>query len=144
MLKRILTTLVLVTSLGLVMSSSASADPTGWRWERCRFKTLQPAPWTVKEVHKTIHCAVLHWPVSHQTADYVAMRESGMRYDATNPSSGACGIYQHLPRYWPGRVAEFNRSLPRWDARPGCYNARANVLVAIRMAHNGGWGPWGF
>lgn len=128
--------------LSLVQPTTASNHGDSWRMRECRYQSLQPGHWTEREVHKTIHCAITHWPVSHSTADYVAERESGLYWHATNSTSGACGIYQHLPRYWPGRVASFNDAAPRWDLAPSCYNARSNILVAIRMARSGGWSPW--
>ena len=93
------------------------------------------------EVKRTIQCAVAHWPVAggYAKALAIAVRESGLYWKATNALSGACGIYQHLPRYWPSRVAAY----PGLRLGPSCYNARSNVLVSIRMVHSGGWGPWG-
>lgn len=115
-----------------------------WRKELCRYQSVDKGKWTINEVHLTIHCAIIHFPVSHSTADYIADRESNFLWYARNTSSGACGIYQHLPRYWPSRVGNFNQAKPKWDLGTDCYNARSNVLVSIRMARMGGWGPWGF
>lgn len=133
--------IALITTGLMLMPTTAHAERT-WRWNFCRFQAVDNAPWTQREVHLTIHCALAHWPTSHSTADYVASRESGMRATALNTSSGACGVYQSLDELWPGRIAAFNRALPRWNAAPSCFNARSNVLWAIRQAHMGGWGPW--
>jgi len=114
-----------------------------WRMQRCRYQTVDKGKWTVREVDLTINCAVVHFPVSYSTAHYVADRESNHLWFARNAYSGACGIYQHLPRYWASRVSEFTKAHPHWDLGRSCYNARSNILVAIRMAHRGGWGPWG-
>lgn len=114
-----------------------------WRWRYCKFQSLGRVVWSRSEVHKTIHCAIEHFPTSHATADYVADRESDYQHDAWNSSSGACGVYQHLSRYWPGRVDAFNGARPRWDLAGSCKDARANILVTMRMAHGDGWGPWG-
>lgn len=90
------------------------------------------------------------WCVSHKlradggfrrTALYVAGRESGFNASATNDYSGACGIYQHIPSYWPGRYRAY--SAPRWGAMgSSCYNGRTNIIVGLTMAKRGGWGPW--
>jgi len=69
----------------------------------------------------------------------IAQRESGLAWYAVNPSSGAAGVYQHLPQYWKARVLSY----PALRLGPSVFNARSNILVAIRMAHSGGWGPWG-
>jgi soluble lytic murein transglycosylase-like protein len=116
-----------------------------YRWRTCRFGTLVDPRWTWTryEVQQTIRCAVRHYPVSLSHAMYVADRESSFFAKARNPSSGACGIYQHLPSYWPVRVRSLARAHPRWSLAGSCYSARSNVLVAIWMAHTSGWGPWG-
>lgn len=101
---------------------------------------------------RILECAVHKWPVSWSTAHYVAHRESGayMWPWARNTSSGACGVFQHIPSYWAGRVMA---NVPaKWFGREHgwttanmvrCTNARANILVTIHMAYKDGWGPWG-
>lgn len=52
-------------------------------------------------------------------------------------------MFQHRVAYWSARVLRFLR--PAWFGGvrvPSPFNARANVIVAVRMAHSGGWGPW--
>lgn len=93
--------------------------------------------WHVK---KLIRCAVHRWdvPGGARKALYIANRESNFRPRAYNAYSGASGIYQHLRRYWPGRATTFG--FHGWSA----FNARANIMVAIRMVHRlGSWQPWG-
>ena len=65
----------------------------------------------------------------------VADRESQFRPNAYNPS-GCAGIYQHMLKYWPGRAAAYG--FPGWSA----FNARANIIVTMRMVVQDGWGPW--
>lgn len=107
----------------------------------CRFDGLQHAKWTVLEVKKTIHCVVSKWPVpgGYLKAAAIAYRESKFAWWAYNPS-GACGIYQHLMSYWPGRENTYDKNLGLGES---CYNARSNIIVAVRMVHASGWGPWG-
>ena len=139
-----LTAATLTATLTLsMMTMTTQAQAQGWRWRRCKFQTVEAGKWTVNEVKLTIECAVQHWPVSLDHALYVANRESGFRWDATNATSGACGVFQHLPEFWPIRQDNFDRLYPRWHIRESCYNARSNILVAIWMAHTGGWAPWG-
>lgn len=146
MLRRSLTTalvLGLLAVMVLLTAGNSTAKVADWRWNRCRFQSVEKQQWSEREIHLTIHCAVNKFPTSHSTADYVAQRESGMNHDSVNAYSGACGVYQHIPRYWPGRQGAFERAHPAWRIREGCFNARSNVLVSIWMAHNNGWSPWG-
>lgn len=129
-----------VVSEPVSRSAAATAE---WMKRFCRYQSVDGRAWTIREVHLTIHCGVRAFRVSHSIADTVASRESGMRSGARNTSSGACGIFQHMPRYWPGRVGDYNHARPRWDLHPSCFNARSNILVSLRMAAIGGWGPWG-
>jgi hypothetical protein len=89
------------------------------------------------QVRQLIRCAASHWsvPGGAQTALYIADRESNFEPGAYNPS-GAAGIYQHLLSYWPGRATTFG--FHGWSA----FNARANIIVTMKMVHHGGWGPW--
>ena len=90
--------------------------------------------WQVKQL---IRCAAAHWhvPGGAGTALAIADRESQFRPRAYNPS-GCAGIYQHMLRYWPGRAADYG--FTGWSA----FNARANIIVTIKMVKRGGWGPW--
>jgi len=92
-------------------------------------------PWFVK---KLIKCAAAHWavPGGARQALYIADRESHYFPRAYNPS-GAEGIYQHMRWFWPGRARIYG--FPGWSA----FNARANIIVTMRMVHRGGWSPWG-
>ena len=54
----------------------------------------------------------------------------------TTPRGGAAGIYQHLLKYWPTRAEDFG--FRDWSA----FNARANILVTMRMVKHYGWDPW--
>ena len=89
--------------------------------------------WHVKQL---IRCAAAHHGVSESTALYVAWRESRYRPSAYNAGGEAAGIYQHLLKYWPERAADFG--FKDWSA----FNARANIMVTMRMVREYGWGPW--
>ena len=107
--------------------------------------------------HETVHakvaaligCAVRRWDVDGglSKALDVAQCESGLWPWAVGGDN--LGVFQHKARYWAGRVHALLRR--EWfyqlrdgkpDTIPSAFNARANVLVAIRMVHGGGWGPW--
>lgn len=93
--------------------------------------------WHVKQL---IRCAENRWsvPGGASKALYVANRESNYRPKAYNSSSGASGIFQHLRRYWPGRADAYG--FDGWSA----FNARANIMVTMRMVHRmGSWSHWG-
>ena len=94
--------------------------------------------WHVKQL---IRCAEDRWhvPGGPSMALYVANRESEFQPKAYNGYSGASGIFQHLRRYWPGRADAFGFN--GWSA----FNARANIMVTMRMVHRAGsWSDWGF
>jgi len=90
------------------------------------------------QVKRLIRCAAHHWnvPGGPDMALYIANRESQFHPNAYNPS-GCAGIYQHMLRYWPGRAAAYG--FRGWSA----FNARANIIVTMRMVSHTGWGPWG-
>ena len=94
----------------------------------------QKGTWQVKQL---IRCAADYWhvPGGENTALAVADRESHFHPNAYNPS-GCAGIYQHMLRYWPGRATAYG--FQGWSA----FNARANIIVTMRMVKQFGWAPW--
>ncbi|MGZ5299053.1 MAG: hypothetical protein ACXWDU_05190 [Actinomycetota bacterium] len=90
--------------------------------------------WQIKQL---IRCAADHWnvPGGESTALAIADRESQVPPHAYN-SSGCAGNYQHMLRDWPGRATAYGFS--GWSA----FNARANIIVTMRMVEQDGWGPW--
>jgi len=127
--------LVLAAALTLLVTTPASAHPKSRIPHRiCNYDWRAGT----HQVKGLIRCAARHWnvPGGANKALAIAYRES--RYDphAYN-SSGAEGIYQHLRRYWPGRARTYG--FPGYSA----FNARANIIVTMRMVKRGGWGPWG-
>ena len=66
-------------------------------------------------------------------------RESRGQPDATNPTSGAAGLMQHMPQYWDQRAISAGYS----GASP--YDPVANINVSawlLYQAAGGGWGHW--
>lgn len=130
--------LVLALMLSFTLAAPASA---GVRHVQCRYQSVEPGKWTPDEVRWTIRCASDHFNVDYRYAMYVAQRESHLQATARNPYSGACGIFQHMPAYFEGRLQAVPDHFRRW--RDSCFNARSNILAALWMAHRYGWGAWG-
>ena len=102
-------------------------------WRVCPIDWREGA-WHVKRL---IRCAASHYGLNARKAIYIAWRESRFRPTAYNVFGKAGGIYQHLLRYWPGRADEYG--FRDWSV----FNARANIMVTMRMVRTYGWGPWG-
>lgn len=63
--------------------------------------------------------------------------ESGGNQSAVNSRSGAAGLFQHLPRYWPERSAAAG-----WAAAD-IIDAEANIAVAAWLSRGGtDWTHW--
>ena len=95
--------------------------------------------WRVNKRHvkHLIRCAAHQYGVNADKAISIAHRESHFDPDAYNAWSCAKGIYQHLCRYWPGRAYDYG-----FKGR-SAFNARANIIVTMKMVRHYGWGPWG-
>lgn len=116
--------------------SERSGPCTGYEWQRHRFH---------EERERLLRCIKRRWPIRYSRAHRIGHRESGadLAYWAVNPTSGACGIFQHIPSYWKSRARHYLK--PRWfggDPVPSCKNARANMIVSVRMMHQGLWSHW--
>jgi hypothetical protein len=120
----------------LVLATDAHA---GWRRQTCRFS--HGDGFSTEEVRRTIRCGTAHFTVAggYPKALDVAMCESGLNEWAY--SNGNYGVFQL--RYWSSRRDAYNRAVgDRLDVKPPWWNARANVLVAVRYAHLYGWSAW--
>jgi hypothetical protein len=142
MAKRI-TALALLTTV--IAAPTAAQARISWqqRWTEARFKTLDwpKDRFGEREIRLTIQAA---FGDQASTATRVAECESGLNPRAYNSSSGASGIFQHLRRYWRGRVLSLTSTTGRWAMREtaSVFNARANIIVAARMVQGSGWGAW--
>jgi hypothetical protein len=133
---------VLAAALMLSLTPSGARADGEWRQEQCRYQSVNGDPgWSHTEVAETIQCAVRHWPVDggYDKALSVATCESGLNPLAYN-SGGYAGVYQHDVGYWPMR---FDSLSPQWwGLSPSVYNARSNVVIAIRYASMYDWSAW--
>lgn len=76
-------------------------------------------------------------PQDVDRAVLIAWCESRYDPDASNPSSGAAGLFQHIPRFWA------NRSAKAGVAGADIYDPAANTAVAAWLVYsNGGWKHW--
>jgi hypothetical protein len=91
--------------------------------------------WHIKRL---IRCAAFRWDSPGTPLDAVAVArcESGLRPDAYN-HNGYAGLFQQATRYWAQRAE-------RWGQPDrSVFNARANVIVSVRMAAAlGSWSAW--
>lgn len=62
--------------------------------------------------------------------------ESRGNPDAVNDSSGASGLFQHLPRFWP------QRSQAAGFAGASIFDPEANIATAAFLATRDGWRHW--
>ena len=148
-MKRYITTALVVGLFLGTMTTSANAHAGSnsrikpYMNDRCRYEMLDDRHSTVHEVTHTAACAESKWavPGGLSYALTIGRRESGLRYNAWNSSSGACGVFQHLSRYWAGRQNAFDG--PVWRLGESCKNARANIIVTMRMVHRmWSWSHW--
>jgi len=113
----------------------------------CVFRYLDGNPrFSKNEVRSTIRCAVARWdvPGGLDTALYIARRESGLNWNAANPTSSASGIYQFVDGTWASEVSRFSEMVKLQHMSRSVWNARSSALIAIRLAHGCScWSPWG-
>jgi hypothetical protein len=129
-------TLLLTAFLSFPVALTTAPTAAGYSYVPAKLCPIdwRQSTWFVKQL---IRCAAHHYGVSADKAISIARRESMFDPHAYNASQCAEGIYQHLCRYWPGRAYDYG--FKGWSA----FNARANVIVTMRMVHRHGWWPWG-
>jgi hypothetical protein len=93
-----------------------------------------PAPRPVEEWRSLV--SAYFAPEHVDLALKIISCESGGDPNAQNPSSGAAGLFQHIPRYWDARVAG--------AGMPGAsiFDPIANVAASAYLAYSDGWGHW--
>lgn len=132
----------IVAALAITTTAAfAAGRTTDQQRADIRFQHLENPKWTTTEVVKTIRAAVRRWPVpgGSTKALSVARCESGLNERASN-GGDYLGVFQQSARYWPGRQNAYDSA--RWHLGERAFNARANIIVSVRMAHGSGWGDW--
>lgn len=137
--------MAVVLAIGLAAPATPAAAAHSWRWNKCRFQYKDGhRGWSVNESKLTIECVAAKFGVSTSTAMYIADRESHYHATAVNSSSGACGLFQHMPQYFPDRLRTVSHAKPYYRRfQTWCLNARSNTFAALWMAKKHGWGAWG-
>jgi hypothetical protein len=132
-------TLILTAILTAFPIANGAASPVRGSLTTTNKTTVCRIDWRDGRIYvkHLIRCAAHHYGVNPDKALYIARRESRFKPTAYNGWSCAKGIYQHLCRYWPGRASTYG--FDDWSA----YNARANIMVTMRMVRRYGWQPWG-
>ena len=93
-----------------------------------------PAPRPVEEWRSLV--SAYFAPEDVDLALRIISCESGGDPNAQNRSSGAAGLFQHIPRYWESRVA--NAGMPG----ASIFDPIANVAASAYLAYSDGWGHW--
>ena len=145
----IVVTLIVVLGAFLV-SSAAAAERGPCSEDRFDVRPRMGHELVSRKVRGLIRCAEGRWPVSGGSPKAIAVAECESGLWPWAHGNGNLGIFQQREPYWVGRARTFlERSWwteHQWErilrVPQGAYLARANVLVSIRMAHRGGWGPW--
>lgn len=135
--------LAMVTVVAL--APAAKADHVNWRYHECRHQYSDgQRGWSPVEVRKTIACVAAKFGVSTHKALDIAWRESRWKQHATNSVSGACGVFQHIPRWFAGRLDAVANARPKYRHFDGsCYSARDNIFAALWLVKKYGWSAWG-
>lgn len=130
--------LVVALAGSLLLVAAPSAQATG----PCDFGRGEDQ--TVRAyMRDVIRCAVDRWSVrgGARTALCIAKRESGLLPWAESSNGINKGLYQQHIDYWGNNFETYTRT--GWALKKQILNGRTNAIVSIRMAHAGGWGPWG-
>jgi hypothetical protein len=145
--------------LGLILAAlwsrgyveDVKARDKGWRWQECRFQTLDKATWTAREEWLTARCATQKWAVPGGLAelDAIAQCESGWsRFayngdsDGTLESGEYAGIFQHVATSYAGRVRSYEPGSWEKGLSERWTNSRGQIVMSARMMAAVGLSPW--
>jgi hypothetical protein len=131
------------TTLASAESIVTSAADLDWRYDECRFQSLDNPTWTQREERLTAQCAVRRWSVPGGLAKFMSEGycESGYNRLAYNPN-GHLGIYQHDAGSYQGRMNMYRPTA--WDFRLSneWRNSRGHIVMTAIYVHRNGWGAW--
>ncbi|HJU51782.1 MAG TPA: transglycosylase SLT domain-containing protein [Acidimicrobiia bacterium] len=122
------------TTTSTTTTAAANANVVAASPPAPRLPAPAPAPRPVEEWRSLVSSYFA--PTDVDKALRVISCESGGDPNAQNPSSGAAGLFQHIPRYWAERAALVGL--------PGAsiFDPVANVAAAAYLAYTVGWSPW--
>jgi soluble lytic murein transglycosylase-like protein len=122
------------TTTTTTTTTTTAAKPTVVSPPAPRISAPAAAPRPVEEWRSLVSSYFA--PTDVDKALRVISCESGGDPNAQNPSSGAAGLFQHIPRYWPERAALVGL--------PGAsiFDPVANVAAAAYLVYTEGWSPW--
>ena len=121
--------------LAPVVVSTTAAEAQTVPLRVCYYE-WQRGTWHIKQL---IRCAARRWPVPGGAYKAIAVADCESHLDPRALSNGGslAGLFQQSTHYWPSRATRFGQ-----DDR-SVYNARANVIVSVRMAHAArSWAAW--
>lgn len=126
------------------MAGAEQATTSGidWRFDECRFQSLDRGLWTPREERLTAKCATDKWGISLASVSSVVACESGWNRLAYNPNGPYVGLAQNALSAWGGRVSTYGPAA--WDHPISArwQNSRSALVVMVRMVHAVGWSPW--
>ena len=132
---------LLVAAVLIPQPANAWSNRDDWRSERCRYaRSDGEGGFTIREVARTIECAAGRWNVPVERALSIARCESGLRANALGGGT-YIGIYQFHPDTFRSAYAHRIRFARRWDLKGTAWNARSNVVIAIRIMQRT-YAPW--
>ena len=120
-----------------------SGDHNDWRWDECRFQSLNHPLWTAREERLTAQCAVEKWSVPGGLSEFLSIGqcESGWNRWASN-AGRYLGLFQHAASAYVSRIRAYTP--PSWDRALSerWPNSRGQIVMSARMMHANGTGAW--
>jgi hypothetical protein len=144
-------TKAIALGLGLILAAlgsrgfieEANAKDTKWRWQECRFQSLDKPTWTQREELLTARCATGKWAVPGGLAEFdaIAQCESGWNRFASNGGS-YLGLFQHAASSYVERVRAFEPKSWEKGLSDRWTNSRGQIVMSARMMAAVGLSPW--
>lgn len=147
-MKRLAASLLLIGTLSMTQPASAAWTKPKGPCVEPRYKITRTMPLRERQDRNRalIRCVFnVFAPSQVSTALYIADRESNFDPFAWNRSSDCRGTFQHMYRYWTGRVDAY--LYPSWFPnarwpRVSAFHERANAIVTAKIVAGHGWGAW--
>lgn len=125
------------TTTTLPVAPLTTTPPVAALTESATTTTTDPRGTPLSEEEARSIIALFFKPADVDTALKIAECESTLYPNNVNSSSGASGLFQHLPKYWAKRSAAAG-----W-AGADIFDPYANTAVAAWLRYDaGGWSHW--